>query len=164
MPSDLKEKLINLSSIDKFKAGYIEFLVLYGENTIKVKVAVGNLDGEFEDLGYGFGIITFKISDADNITKVEGISYFELPQTLYINSLEGNKASCVNGLWDLYDLSGKGVLIGFIDSGIDYRHPAFMDTEGNTRIEYIYDISLKKGWNREEINQAINSQNPYDLT
>ncbi|MBU3206599.1 S8 family serine peptidase [Clostridium algidicarnis] len=163
MPSDLKEKLINLSSIDKFKAGYIEFLVLYGENTIKVKVAVGNLDGEFEDLGYGFGIITFKISDADNITKVEGISYFELPQTLYINSLEGNKASCVNGLWDLYDLSGKGVLIGFIDSGIDYRHPAFMDTEGNTRIEYIYDIFLKKGWNREEINQAINSQNPYDL-
>ncbi|WP_244990601.1 S8 family serine peptidase [Clostridium algidicarnis] len=163
MPSDLKEKLITLSSIDKFKAGYIEFLVLYGENTIKVKIAVGNLDGEFEDLGYGFGIITFKISDADNITKVEGISYFELPQTLYINSLEGNKASCVNGLWDFYDLSGKGILIGFIDSGIDYRHPAFMDTEGNTRIEYIYDISLKRGWNKEEINQAINSQNPYDL-
>ena len=39
----------------------------------------------------------------------------------------------------------EGVLIGFIDSGIDYTHPAFIDEEGNTRIEYIKDYSEGKG-------------------
>ena len=41
-----------------------------------------------------------------------------------------------------YDLLGEGVLVGFIDSGIDYTHPAFINDDGTTRIEYIYDLSM----------------------
>ena len=33
------------------------------------------------------------------------------------------------------------MLVGFIDWGIDYTHPAFMNEDGTTRIEYIYDLS-----------------------
>ncbi|WP_187117438.1 S8 family serine peptidase [Clostridium amazonitimonense] len=163
VPLDLREKLITISTMDKFKPGYIEFLVLFGQNRVQVQSSTEALGGIFEDLGYGFGIITFKISEIDKIAQVKGVSYAELPQLLYISSQGGNKSSCVNELWDIYNLSGKGVVIGFIDSGIDYRHPAFMDREGNTRIEYIYDLFLNKGWNKEEINQAIKSPNPYDI-
>ena len=36
-------------------------------------------------------------------------------------------------------LTGKNILIGFLDSGISYTQPAFLDTAGRTRIEAIWD-------------------------
>jgi subtilisin family serine protease len=67
-------------------------------------------------------------------------------------------------VWSLYNLTGEGVLVGFIDSGIDYLHPAFKNEEGGTRIEYIYDLSQGgKVWNKNDINRAINSTDPYSI-
>lgn len=37
------------------------------------------------------------------------------------------------------DLDGKGVLLGFVDSGIDTGHPAFLDAEGKNRIVAVWD-------------------------
>ena len=47
-------------------------------------------------------------------------------------------------------MSGKGVIVGIIDSGITYNHREF----GN-RIIYIWDIPLNRVYNQEEINQGI---------
>lgn len=38
--------------------------------------------------------------------------------------------------------TGKNVVMGFIDTGIDYLHPDFLDTAGKTRIAFIWDHSL----------------------
>jgi len=35
--------------------------------------------------------------------------------------------------------TGKGVIVGIIDSGIDWRHPDFMGDDGTSRILYIWD-------------------------
>lgn len=48
---------------------------------------------------------------------------------------------CVSQAVSTYNVSGRGMLVGFIDCGIDYTHPAFMNEDGTTRIEYIYDLS-----------------------
>ena len=56
------------------------------------------------------------------------------------------------------------MLVGFVDSGIDYTHPAFMNTSGTTRIEYIYDLSTGGNvYNKQMINEAIKSTNPYSI-
>ncbi|KIR01567.1 Ser-type protease [Lachnospiraceae bacterium TWA4] len=71
-------------------------------------------------------------------------------------------------------LTGKGVLIGFIDTGIDYLHPSFLNNDGTTRIHSIWDQSIQTGippegflygseYTREEINEAIWSENPRQL-
>lgn len=34
---------------------------------------------------------------------------------------------------------GEGVLVGVIDNGLDFRHPDFLDSNGNTRVLYLWD-------------------------
>ena len=41
--------------------------------------------------------------------------------------------------------TGKGVLIGVIDTGFDFMHPAFRDAGGNSRIIHVWDQSGRNG-------------------
>lgn len=51
-----------------------------------------------------------------------------------------------NGLSPLpQGYTGAGVIMGMIDSGIDYHHPDFQDTAGNTRIYRIWDQRDQNG-------------------
>lgn len=40
-----------------------------------------------------------------------------------------------------YGLSGKGVIVAFLDRGIDYTHPDFINPNGTTRIKMMWDMS-----------------------
>ncbi|MCR5610136.1 MAG: S8 family serine peptidase [Lachnospiraceae bacterium] len=71
-----------------------------------------------------------------------------------------------------YSLTGNGVLIGIIDTGIDYTHPDFRNTDGTTRIFAIWDQSVDnnppdgyyKGtlYTMDMINEALSYSNPSD--
>lgn len=43
------------------------------------------------------------------------------------------------------DLQGQGVILAFADTGIDYRHPAFLDENGRSRILRIWDQTIQSG-------------------
>lgn len=69
---------------------------------------------------------------------------------------------------------GKGVLLGFLDTGIDYTRPAFRTVSGQTRIlglwdqtisssETPYDMGYGTAYTREEINLALESEDPFSL-
>ena len=71
-------------------------------------------------------------------------------------------------------LFGRGVLVGIIDTGIDYRHPAFLTRDGKSRIYSIWDQANQTGtppegfvygteYTNEEINLALESQEPFEI-
>lgn len=73
-----------------------------------------------------------------------------------------------------YDLFGLGVLIGFVDTGIDYTNELFINRDGSTRIHSIWDqtinneddkhfMSYGRVYTSEEINDALKSENPLDI-
>ena len=142
----------------------IELTILYRSSTEEVENFIKGLDGEFQDLGFNFAIVNVEVKYINEIATSNYIQYIELPKSLYESDLSASRASCVPQAVSTYNVSGKGVLVGFIDSGIDYTHPAFMDGEGNTRIEYIYDLSNKGAvYNKQQINEAIKSADPYSM-
>lgn len=72
------------------------------------------------------------------------------------------------------DLQGQGVILAFADTGIDYRNPAFLDENGQSRIVRIWDQTIQSGmppdgfdygteFTDDEINLALSRENPLDL-
>ena len=65
-------------------------------------------------------------------------------------------ASCINILQEPpRRLTGKGVLVAVLDSGIDYFHEDFRNGDGTTRIVELWDQTLNRVFTREEINEAL---------
>ena len=71
-------------------------------------------------------------------------------------------------------LKGEGVLVGFIDTGVDYRHPAFRFSDGSSRIYRIWDQTIRDGANpegfaygseytREQLNEALADEDPLSV-
>ena len=72
------------------------------------------------------------------------------------------------------ELSGKGILLGFLDTGIDYTNDVFRNLDGTTRILGIWDQTISNGrtpegfyygsaYGEAEINEALRQENPFDL-
>lgn len=72
------------------------------------------------------------------------------------------------------DLTGRGVLIGFIDTGIDYTQKVFINEDGTSKIQYIYDQTVTGDeiyddfyigteYTNEQINLALKSDDPYSV-
>ena len=72
------------------------------------------------------------------------------------------------------NLHGKNVLLGFVDTGINYTHPAFLSADGQTRIVEIWDQTVPSStgdgpfgygtvYTAEQIREAVNLENPLSL-
>lgn len=72
------------------------------------------------------------------------------------------------------NLTGRGVVLCFIDTGIDYTNEVFRDEAGNSRILAIWDQTIQNGappegylygteYTKEDINRALQTQEPYSI-
>ncbi|MEG2017369.1 MAG: S8 family peptidase [Clostridium sp.] len=164
VPKELRDKIIGVYDFEDPTANQVEVVVLYGASPALLKTQVEALGGVFEDLGYGYGIITIAGNRITELFDIREINYIELPKNLYLVYEPSNRASCVIEANSKYNLYGEGVLVSFIDSGIDYLNPAFRTEAGDTRIEYIYDLSSGGAiYNKAKINEAIKSDKPNTI-
>ncbi|TAH64264.1 MAG: peptidase, partial [Anaerolineaceae bacterium] len=74
----------------------------------------------------------------------------------------------------IFNLRGQGVLIGIIDTGVDYTNPVFQYADNTTRIVSIWDQTIASDnpptgegygteYTREQINEALQNENPLSI-
>lgn len=164
VPKDILSKLGISYDVSILQEPVVEVAIISGGSPEELRILVENLGGKYEDLGYGFGIVNVPANMIWRLASINLIQYIEIPKNLYTTDFQSNRAACVNVARQSFGIEGEGVMIGFIDSGIDYTHLAFRNLDGTTRIDYIYDLNEGgKIYNREDINTALRSPDPFSV-
>jgi Subtilase family. len=89
------------------------------------------------------------------------------------NSLEASGILKIRNIPN-FNLRGQGVLMAIIDTGIEYTNPIFLNADKTTRIISIWDQTIESStpqegikygtiYSREQINKALQSENPYQI-
>lgn len=113
-----------------------------------------------------FAIITIRESLIDAMSDCPAIEYVEKPKRLFFQIENGKRASCITPVQrPPLSLTGRGVLVAVIDSGIDYENEVFRNEDGTTRIRNLWDQTIPGNppegyvigteYTREEINEAL---------
>lgn len=134
-------------------------------------------DWQITELLNEYAIIRLPESQIDQLAGLPQIEYIEKPKQLFFEAAQGRRASCMlpvqtgrGAVGSRTNLTGAGVLVAVIDSGIDYRHPDFRNADGTTRIVALWDqtavprseeekapggYSQGVEYTREQINDAL---------
>ena len=114
------------------------------------------LGAAVEEMRNEYAILTVKESLIPYISALPQIEYIEKPKRLFFAVDQAKTASCVNLLQEASPyLSGKGVLVAVVDSGIDYFHEVFRKEDGTTRILELWDQTQNRIYTEGEINRAL---------
>jgi PKD repeat protein len=113
-------------------------------NVEKTKAIVKQLGGTFKFNAGDISSVMIPANQYDNFLKSDFYESIQRPyyygKTMEDQANANNNVTSVHAgttpLTQAYD--GTGIIIGFLDSGIDFNHPDFKRPNGNTRIKYIW--------------------------
>lgn len=149
-----REKSSELSTGYNEKDNTFQVIVRYVDNLKRVEelgITVDYLLGEYAIFNAGKEQIS-------TIAAYDEIIYIEQPKKVYYQVLQGKLASCITPLQSGRNgLSGKGILVGVIDSGIDFFHPEFIK-DGSTRILSYYDQWQDVVLDQTQINEILSGK------
>ncbi|WP_202117434.1 S8 family peptidase [Clostridium chromiireducens] len=160
----------------------------YGDAPNYLVAYRGNFKEEIDRVSYACGdIITDTIGVISVPTEYIDQLYRDVPSILYVDPrskyvLQAVSPSSVDNINAIkinpyLDLTGRGVLIGMVDTGIDYLNDEFIREDDTSRIVSIWDQTIQdttdlsvyigKTYSNAEINNAIqayrNNQVPYSI-
>ena len=117
-----------------------ELIIKYSGNL----EAVRQISERVTELLNEYAIIHIHQSRIPDLVQIVEVEYVEKPKRLFFQVRNGKRVSCINQVQDTrFSLTGQGVLVAVIDSGIDYTLLDFRNEDGTTRIRYLWDQSLK---------------------
>ncbi len=129
--------------------------------TVEVAITGDVLQSDLEKLGAkirfkseGVTYACVRVKTLGEIAKLKGVELVQGMHSLEIPKPPTMKSSSeavprgmeerLGSLADSFDhqkLTGKGVVVGVVDSGIDWRHPDFISPDGTSRIQYLWDMN-----------------------
>lgn len=162
------EERIQFSSED-----YADYIIDYRMNPDILEMFP---EAELHNINNRYAVIHLPISQFANRMQ-KGVRLLILPKIFGLASEISLEASGINKLRSIpdFNLRGKGVLVGIVDTGIQYTLPAFKKEGGLTKIVSIWDqtilqedgthpeIHFGTEYRAEQINQALVAQNPLTV-
>jgi len=128
----------------------------------------------------GYAILTVPEDLVERIADLEQIEYVEKPKRYFYSQMGPASSYCFPPVTMRAPfLNGKGVLLAVLDSGIQWENKVFRRENGDTRIKYLWDQTLRpdatgnalempQGFNigveftEEQINQALRANTPEE--
>ena len=151
---------------------YADLLITYSgdENAFK-----NFTDATVHIIDYLNAVVHVPVQQITSKTIVR-LGYSVMPSLFGLISQGSLEASGVIRLRSIpnFNLRGQGVLIGILDSGIDYTNPIFKNADNTTKITSIWDQTIFSDnyptntyygteYTREQINTALRSDNPHAI-
>ena len=127
-----------------------------------------------------FAVLHIPMDDLERPMNFSYYTYSAIPKLYSLLDTDSMEASGILPASRIpaFGNQGQGVLIGFVDTGIDYQNPLFRKEDGSSRILGIWDQTLETGapdpvngfqalygtqYSREEIDQALAAPDPLAL-
>lgn len=177
MPESCREKILSND--------YADLIIDFELTEELLNMDTTNLDYCYRQIDRGLGLVFTRRNQLEPIGLLN-YSYQRLPnlfglQELVTESVGGTfdpTPLISSGIQDVQsaplNLTGKGTILAFIDTGIDYTNPVFRNPDGSSRILAIWDQTIQEGnppsgfeygteYNRERINQALQNENPFSI-
>lgn len=136
-PAQMREKSDNLDTGYAPEENTWELIVKYNGNLDRLTGGI-----RVEPLIAGYAIVTIPENLIGAFSRMEEIEFIEKPKKLYPQVTAGLGASCFYPLLQPVSgkaLSGQGVYMAILDSGIDYTDPMFRYADGTTKIAWLWD-------------------------
>lgn len=120
------------------------------------------------ELANEYAIVTISESRIPELASFPEIEYVEKPKRLFFQVENGKRVSCISPVQQTpFSLRGEGILIGIVDSGIDYTLRDFRNADGTTRIRNLWDQTIPGNppqgyavgteYTREQIDEALSA-------
>ena len=124
----------------------------------------GSLDAAREisesvtELLNNYAVVRIREDRIEALASLPEVEFVEKPKSLYFQTDVGRQVSCIDAVQEApYGLTGQGVLVGIVDSGIDLTNPDFRNEDGTTRIAALWDQADRE-YTSEEINEFLNAE------
>ena len=114
---------------------------------------------------HGFAWVTVPVGDVERIAALKSVKRFQLARPVKVKN---DKARAVSGVDMLHAgtslpqaYTGKGVMCGIVDNGIDANHINFRDADGKSRIGFLAQINANQSTGA--ITEKFYSNDPADV-
>ena len=155
-----------------------DFISTYSALPEQLSAKTGNECIDF--VSRQFAVLHIPMDDLERPMNFSYYTYSAIPKLYSLLATDSMEASGILPASRIpaFGNQGQGVLIGFVDTGIDYQNPLFRKADGSSRILGIWDQTLETGapdpvngfqalygtqYSREEIDQALAAPDPLAL-
>lgn len=158
---------------------YMDFIIHYSPRSLPSLQELADSEC-INFISRSFAVIHYPKSSLEPLS-LSLYSYSIIPKLFGLLDTTALEAGGILPVFDQPSLlsDGSGVIIGFVDTGIDYTNPLFRNPDGSSRILGIWDQSIEADeappeidgfsplygstYTQEQINEALKNDDPYSI-